>query len=608
MPVAITRPKPLSSIEMPANVAPYERDPRFGSDVIVDTLRALDLEYVALNPGASYRGLHDSLVNYGGNQKPQMLLCHHEEIAVAIAHGYYKATGKLMGAIVHNVVGLQHATMAIFNAWCDRVPVLVMGGTGPMEAGLRRPWIDWIHTANLQGNLVRDYVKWDDQPHAVGDVPESLLRACRTALTSPGGPVYVCFDAEVQEGAVQNVPPLPPIGRYRQAPPVPAPAESVERAVQWLANADLPIICADRMGRSPEAFAALGELASLLSIPVLEGDSAVNLPTKHPMNLTGAARKLFPEADVVIGLDMVDFSGFTSTPPVKPARQARSLLKADCRTINVSMDELILRSWTTDYQRLAAVDLPILGDVGAVVPQLLAACRELVDKGKVDRAKLQRRAEKVGEIRAEMYAAWQKETEATWNDQPTISLRRFFGEVYNAIKDEDWVLALGRPGRMAPGIWEFNELRQFCGDSGGGGLGYAPGAAVGVALAHRDTGKMVVAIDGDGDFLMAPQALWTAVHYKLPLLMIIRNNRSYYNDEEHQQLIAQVRQRPEENAWIGMRMGDPPPDMATIARGFGCWAEGPIENPDDMGPALQRAVEQVRQGNVALVDVICKPR
>jgi thiamine pyrophosphate-dependent acetolactate synthase large subunit-like protein len=362
------------------------------------------------------------------------------------------------------------------------------------------------------------------------------------------------------------------------------------------------------MGRSPEAFAALGELASLLSIPVLEGDSAVNLPTKHPMNLTGANRKLLPEADVVVGLDMVDFSGFTSTPPVKPARQARSLLKADCKTINVSMDELILRSWTTDYQRLAAVDLPILGDVGAVVPQLLAACRELVDRGKVDRAKIQRRAEKVGEIRAEMYAAWQKETEATWNDQPVTSLRRFFGEVYNAIKDEDWVLAAGRPGRLAPGIWEFSELRQFCGDSGGGGLGYAPGAAVGVALAHRDTGKMVVAIDGDGDFLMAPQALWTAVHYKLPLLMIIRNNRSYYNDEEHQQLIAQVRQRPEENAWIGMRMGDPPPDMATVARGFGCWAEGPVENPDDIAPALKRAVEQVRQGNVALVDIICKPR
>jgi thiamine pyrophosphate-dependent acetolactate synthase large subunit-like protein len=388
---------------------------------------------------------------------------------------------------------------------------------------------------------------------------------------------------------------------------VPAPAESIEQAAQWLANAERPVICADRMGRSPEAFAALQELASLLSIPVLEGDSAVNLPTRHPMNLTGGSRRLLPEADVVVGLDMVDFAGFTSTPPVKPARQARSLLKSGARTINVSMDELILRSWTTDYQRLAAVDLPILADVGAVVPQLLAVCRELVEKGKVDRGRIQRRAEHLANVRAEMQAAWDKETEATWNDNP-ISLRRFFGEVYNAVKNEDWVLATGRPGRMAPGIWEFNNLRQFCGDSGGGGLGYGPGASVGVALGHRDTGKMVVAIDGDGDFLMAPQALWTAVHYKLPMLFIIRNNRSYYNDEEHQQLIAQVRQRPEENAWIGMRMGDPEPDMATICRGFGCWSEGPVEDPDALKPALDRAVEQVRQGAVAVVDVICKPR
>src|SRR5262249_4835895 len=254
--MAVTRSRPMSALEAPVNVPPYERDPRFGSDVVVAVLRALDLEYVALNPGASYRGLHDSLVNYGGNQKPQMLLCNHEETAVAIAQGYYKATGRMMGAIVHNVVGLQHATMAIFNAWCDRVPILVLGGTGPMEAGLRRPWIDWIHTANLQGNLVRDFVKWDDQPHAVGDIAESLLRAYRTALTKPTAPVYVCFDAEVQEGAITAAPAMPPINRYMPAPPIPAPEESIERAAALLVNAELPVLLADHLGRSPRAFAA----------------------------------------------------------------------------------------------------------------------------------------------------------------------------------------------------------------------------------------------------------------------------------------------------------------------------------------------------------------
>lgn len=605
--MAITRSAPLTSVEAPANVPPYERDPRYGSDVVVDVLRALDIEYVALNPGASYRGLHDSLVNYGGNRKPQMLLCHHEETAVHIAQAYWKASGKLMGSIVHNVVGLQHATMAIFNAWCDRVPVLVMGGTGPMEAGLRRPWIDWIHTANLQGNLVRDFVKWDDQPHGAGDIPESLLRAYRTALTAPGGPVYVCFDAEVQEGLLKEAPPLPDIRRYRAAPSVPAPAESIEQAAQLLVNAELPVALADRLGRSPAAYAALQELATLLALPVIEGDTVNSLPTAHPMNLTGAQRRLLPEADVVIGLDVVDFQGAIATPPSKSTRRSETLLKQGAKTINVSLDELIQRAWTTDYQRLAAVDVPMLADVGAAVPQLLAAVRTLVERSDAARKRIAQRAERLGKIREEMWAGWRRETEADWNNNPT-SVRRVMGAVYDAVKDEDWVMAIGKPARISPGLWEFSKPRQYCGDSGGGGLGYGPGAAVGAALACKETGQLPVAIIGDGDFMMAPTALWTAAHYKLPLLVVVRNNRSYYNDEEHQMRVAEVRDRPPENAWIGMRTMDPPPDMAMLTRGLGCWSEGPVEDPAELGPALARAVEQVRQGNVAVVDAICSPR
>jgi acetolactate synthase-1/2/3 large subunit len=605
--VAVTRSKPLADIEKPTNVPPYERDPRFGSDVIVDVLRALNIKYVALNPGASYRGLHDSLVNYGGNQQPQMLLCHHEEIAVAIAQGYYKATGEMMGSIVHNVVGLQHASMAIFNAWCDRAPVLVLGGTGPMEAGLRRPWIDWIHTANLQGNLVRDFVKWDDQPHAVGDVPESLLRAYRTALTQPRGPVYVCFDAEVQEGAIQSAPPVPPVERFRPAAPIPAPEESIEQLAEWLVNAELPVITTDRAGRSTVAFQALQELASLLSIPVLDGESEVSLPSNHPMNLTGLNRRLLPEADVVVGMENVDFAGATSMPPVKPARTSRPILKPDCKVANIALDELLLRAWATDYQKLMSVDLPMLADTEAAIPQLLAACQRLVEKGKGNQSRIKDRAERLGKMRDELHAGWRKETENRWNESP-MSVRRMMAEVYNAVKNEDWVLALGRSYRLAPGIWEFTQPRQYCGEGGGGGLGYGTGGAVGVALAHKDTGKLPVAMIGDGDFMMACTALWTAVHYKQPLLVLIRNNRSYYNDEEHQQLIAEVRQRPMENAWIGMKTIDPAVDLATVARGFGCWAEGPVEDPNALGPALQRAVDQVRQGNVAFLDVIVKPR
>src|SRR6266540_6566565 len=209
---------------------------RYGSDLVVDLLKLLGIEYVALNPGSSFRGIHDSLVNYesGRQPNPEMILCCHEEIAVAVAHGYAKATGKIMPAIVHNVVGLQHASMAIYNAWCDRTPVMVMGGTGPMNSSKRRPWIDWIHTALVQGNLVRDYVKWDDQPASVAAVPEAFARAYRIAMTEPKGPVYLCFDADLQEGRLDRPIPLPDVARFAPSSPPQADAQVLEDATRLL--------------------------------------------------------------------------------------------------------------------------------------------------------------------------------------------------------------------------------------------------------------------------------------------------------------------------------------------------------------------------------------
>jgi thiamine pyrophosphate-dependent acetolactate synthase large subunit-like protein len=451
-------------------------------------------------------------------------------------------------------------------------------------------------------------VKWDDQPHAVGDVPESLLRACRTPLTEPTAPVYVCFDAEVQEGALAQAPPLPSVERYRPAPPLSAPSASIEQAADWLLQAEWPVVLADRLGRSPAAVAALDELATLLALPVCEGDARYCIATEHPLNLTGAARRLLPDADVVLGLEMVDFAGATSTPPLKPARQVRSLLRPDARTIHVALDELLLRAWSGDYQRLPAVDLPVLADVAAAVPALLAACRARVAAGLVDRPRLERRAARLAALRAELHAAWAAEVAANWDRRP-ISAHRLTSEVYRAVQDEEWLLTYyGRSSRLPPNIWPFREGRPHLGDGGGGGLGYSLGAAVGAALGLKGSGRLPVALIGDGEFLMAPTALWTAAHYRLPLLVVVRNNRSYYNDEEHQQTIADARGRPPENAWIGMRMADPPPDLATLARGFGCWAEGPIEEPDALPAVLARAVEQVRAGGVAVVDVVTAAR
>src|SRR3989454_6138917 len=161
-------------------VAGPEQKEIWGSDAIAAMLRALDIPYLALNPGASYRGLHDSIVNYLGNTRPQMLLCLHEESAVAIAQGYAKVSGRMMGAVVHSNVGLMHASMAIFNAWCDRMPMLVLGATGPWDAAKRRPWIDWIHTASDQAALVRDYTKRSEDHTSELQSPCNLV--CRLLL------------------------------------------------------------------------------------------------------------------------------------------------------------------------------------------------------------------------------------------------------------------------------------------------------------------------------------------------------------------------------------------------------------------------------------------
>src|SRR5580704_5888817 len=290
--------------------------PGFGSDVIADALRLLDIPYIALTPGASYRGLHDSIVNYLGNSKPQMLLCLHEEAAVAIAQGYAKVTGKAMVTAVHSNVGLMHASMAMFNAWCDRMPVVVLGATGPVDAVKRRPWIDWIHTARDQGALVREYTKWDDQPSSPGAAREAILRGTWIANTVPHGPVYINFDADLQEAKVAEQ--LPPIDVARYMPQVStaAPADVVRQAAAILKDAKQVLILAGRASRDPEVWNARVALAEALNARVVTDlKIGASFPTDHPLYL-GAPRAISPESveglknvDVVLSLDWVDLAG-----------------------------------------------------------------------------------------------------------------------------------------------------------------------------------------------------------------------------------------------------------------------------------------------------------
>jgi len=555
----------------------------FGSDVVADALRALSIDYIALNPGASYRGLHDSLVNYLGNDRPQILLCLHEESAVAIAHGYAKVTGRPMAAAVHSNVGLFHATMAIFNAWCDRMPVLVIGATGPVDAPKRRPWIEWIHTAIDQGAIVRGFTKWDDRPASAEAARESIARAWRVANTLPKGPTYVVLDAGMQEARLSA--PLPPLEMGRLAPAISsgAPRDEVAKAAAMLDGAKRVAILAGRASRREDAWAARVTLAEKLGARVVTDlKIGASFPTDHPLHAgvpvlsvpSDEARAALAAADVILSLDWVDLAG--------ALRHLSQPLAA--KVIHASLDHTVHNGWSMDYQALAPVDLYIAADPDAVAIALAGAVAARPPAVPVASPPPTRGPDRNGPLRVEHLAFALREAVGARN----VSL-------------------LHLPLSWNGGWWPFRHPLDFIGGDGGGGVGGGPGISVGAALALRGSGRLPVSVCGDGDFLMGVTALWTAVHYRIPLLMVIANNRSFYNDEVHQERVAQARNRPVENKWIGQRMEDPEIDLAALGRAQGAAGFGPIRDHDALAAALREAVAVVENAGVAVVDVRVEP-
>lgn len=572
----------------------------YGSDLIVDMLKALGIKYAALNPGASFRGIHDSLVNYNKNKNPEMIICCHEEIAVSVAHGYAKATGEPMAAILHDVVGLQHGAMAIYNAWCDKTPVLVMGGTGPMDTTKRRPWIDWIHTALVQGNFVRDIVKLDDQPMSLGALPNSILRGYRVAMTEPKGPVYLCFDLDLQEAPLKQPIEIPALERYRPPVPLQAEADAIKEAAAWLSGAEKPLIIADYMGRNPQTMLALVELAELLGAAVVDRGARHNFPNTHPLDLSGREKELVAQADVILGLDVMDFFGALYKHDAKTQTSAPAF-QSGCKIINVTLADLAIKSWSTEHMELAPIDLPILADSQVFVPALT---EEIRHQGKLSKSMVEGRTKALSGQHDEIRAGSQAALKKRWNESP-ISPPRMTQEIWEVIKDEDWTLVAGGFRGWPRRLWNWEKPNAFLGGYGGGGLGYSPGASIGAAIGLRDTGTVCIDLQRDGDLLFTNSALWTAASYDVPLLMIMTNNRTYYNDEEHQERVAIARNRPVENKGIGMRMEKPPVDFATLAKSFSVYGEGPIEDPAEIQPAIRRALKVVKEDRQpALVDVI----
>lgn len=584
----------------------------YGSDVIVELLRRLGIEYAVLNPGATFRGLQDSLVNFPSSlgedcRPPELIQCLHEEISVAIAHGYAKASGKPMAVCLHNIVGLQHGSMGIFNAWCDRAPILLLGGGGPMDLTRRRPWIDWIHTALVQGNLVRDYVKWDDQPMSLASVPESLLRAHRVMLTDPPGPVYVCFDADLQEETIVDLPDLPNVNRYVPPQPPLPDEDALEELAERLVQSEYPVLVAEFLGREPDSISALVELSEALGAPVLDHGSRFNFPSNHPMDFTGAAGRVLPKADFILGLDTPDLYRALTTQD-KATREVAFRPQDGCEIAHISIFDLSIRAWSTDYQRLPPVDLPLAGSAARAVIPLGKMVREKLENNPTRNKVAKDRFEKNQLERLEVRREWVSSAREDWTTIP-ISLPRLAGELWHFLKKEDWVLTNGTLFGWERKMWDFTAPHQTIGHSGGAGLGYGMGASIGAALAHRGSERLCVNLQADGDFLYTPSALWTAAHHEIPLLTVVVNNRTYYNSEEHALAMAGQRDRPTERAGIGTRIERPDVDFTLLARSFGIAAFGPVEDPDDLAPQLEKAIEIVKtEQRPALVDVITKVR
>ena len=598
---AVPLPPPGAETGTPPEVDVLTAD-RCGSDFMVEVIKSLDIEYICSNPGSSFRALHESVINYGGNQKPEFLTCCHEESSVAMAHGYSKIEGKPLGVLAHGTVGLQHAAMGIYNAYCDRAPVYIIVGNA-IDATMRRPGVEWAHSVQDAAAMVRDYVKWDDLPISLQHFAESAVRAYKIAMTPPLSPVLLVADTELQERPIHETDKLRIPKLTRTSPPQ-GDSAAVAEAARLLAGAQNPVIIADRAARTQAGMKSLVELAETLQAPVIDQGGRMNFPSRHPLNQSSRARALVVDADVILGLELTDFWGTVNAYRDQLERSSRSITKAGAKLISITALDLYTKANYQDFQRYPEIDLAMAADAEATLPALIEAVKKLMTADR--RNSFQARGAKLAT--ASQTALQQARTEATyaWDASP-ISTARLSAELWAQIKTEDWSLvssSLGWPQRL----WTFDKYYQYIGGSGGAGVGYGAPAAAGAALANKKYGRLSINIQNDGDLMYAPGVLWTAAHHRIPMLSVMHNNRAYHQEVMHLQRMANRHNRGIERPHIGTTIEDPNIDYSKLAQSMGLYAEGPISDPKDLGPAIQRAIAAVKRGEPALLDVVTQPR
>lgn len=574
-----------------------------GSDHMVDVLRALDLEYIASNPASTFRSLQESIVNYGNNRMPEFLTALHEDSSVHYAHGYAKITGKPMAALVHGNVGLQHASMAIYNAFADQVPVYVIAGNVASE-WVRRPGAETAHASVDQAQMVRDYVKWDEQPYALRDFSNSAARCYDAAVTESPGPVLLDVDAEIQEEEVhaEHMADLH-IPRLARRPSAVADSAAIDEIATLLVNAENPLIAADRFGTNMESIPLLVELAEALQAPVIDSRGRMNFPTQHPLNHSEIAGPAIRNADVILALEHRNLFGVTHTLQDLPVRLVQSRIRPEAMVVSIGTAALAKKSNYGASQRYAAANIDITAEGQATLPYLIEAVRSKANNS------FEARGQRLRQATAGLAEASRREAAHAWDASP-ISTARLAAELWNQIKDEDYTLATECqfqsywPHRL----WTMNHYYNYLGQSGAFGVGYNSPAAVGAALANRPLGRLTVGVVGDGDFMMQPGIIWTAAHHQIPVLLIVHNNRGYHQEVMHVQRMANRHNRGIDRTDIGTTIKDPNMDYAAMARSMGVYAEGPVSEGNEIGPAIQRALAVVRNGEPALIDAVMQPR
>jgi thiamine pyrophosphate-dependent acetolactate synthase large subunit-like protein len=555
---------------------------------MVDVVKKIGFEYAAINPGSTFQGLHESLINYGKNTAPEILTCLHEEAAVAMAHGYAKAAGKPMLVAVHGTVGLLHSSMALFQAWADRVPVVLIVGHHRNPSGvINRP-----HSAQDMGLLVRSFVKFDDEATTLERFAEAAMRAYKIAMTPPMGPVVLTVGAELQESIVGSDPRIPEL--VLPAPPQGETA-AVREAARMLVAAENPLIQIAKLGRTPKAWDLLIELSETLQAPVdtMGYSSWQKFPSWHPLYGSGG-RGYTP--DVTLGLEVTDMSA-----------QARAARTRGHKTISISAEHLFQGSNIHDYGRYADVDLAIAADAEVTLPSLIEEIRRQITPAR--KSAIEARGQRVAAAHKAAQLDGIRDARHGWDNSP-VSVPRLIAELGDQIAKDDWAIV---SGHQFTGDWQRRLLNhdkpyRYNGDCGGFGIGYDTPASVGGALAHKKAGRLSVAIVGDGDLNFSPGVLWTAAHHKIPLLFVVHNNRAYHAEVMIIQRMCGVRGRGNENAHIGNVIADPDPNYAQLAKAYGMYSEGPIEHPKDLAGAYQRALAKVRAGEPALIDVVSQPR